>query len=208
MKIKYPRTMHLDFSQGVSSDDKVIKDLSNFYDKEIVVTEKFDGENTSLYNDGFHARSIDSRHHPSRDWLANFHASIAHNIPEDCRVCGENLYAKHSIACQNLDSYFLGFSFWENTRCWDWETTLKMFKTIGIKPVRTLFNGKFCIKTLKELAKEIDTTVSEGFVVRLKDAFDYKDFDKSVAKWVRKGHVQTEKHWMQSEIIKNSMKVL
>lgn len=208
MKIKYPRTMHLDFSQGISSDDKVIKDLSNFYNKDIVVTEKFDGENTSLYNDGFHARSIDSRHHPSRDWLANFHASIAHNIPKDCRVCGENLYAKHSIAYQNLDSYFLGFSFWEDTRCLDWETTLEMFEVIGIKPVRTIFDGKFCIKTLKDLAKEIDTTVSEGFVVRLKDAFDYKDFDKSVVKWVRKGHVQTEKHWMQSEIIKNSMKIL
>lgn len=35
----------------------------------VVITEKMDGENTTLYRDGLHARSLDSRHHPSRNWV-------------------------------------------------------------------------------------------------------------------------------------------
>jgi hypothetical protein len=71
MRIKYPRTLHLPWSPGVSSDDRVLHDLSCFTNKEVVVTTKMDGENTTLYADVFHARSIDGRHHSSRDWLAN-----------------------------------------------------------------------------------------------------------------------------------------
>lgn len=72
---------------------------------------------TSLYIvNGFHARSVDSRHHISRDWLAQFHSSIAYNIPEGWRICGEYLYAKHSIFYENLPSYFLGFSIWNEKK--------------------------------------------------------------------------------------------
>jgi hypothetical protein len=44
-KLKYPRTKHFDFSPGVSNDDKILHDLSNFIGKEIVILEKRDGEN-------------------------------------------------------------------------------------------------------------------------------------------------------------------
>ena len=43
--IKYPRTWHHPISEGVTDDDKVLKDTSNFEGKEIVVTVKMDGEN-------------------------------------------------------------------------------------------------------------------------------------------------------------------
>jgi len=32
------------------------------------------------------------------------------------------------------------------------------------------------------------------------------EFKKSVVKWVRKGHVQTDEHWMNSAIIPNGLK--
>jgi len=83
---KYPRTYHLPFSPGVGSDDKVLNDLSAFHGRECVVTMKMDGENASLYRDGFHARSLDSRHHPSRDWLKAYHATFAHEIPYGWRI--------------------------------------------------------------------------------------------------------------------------
>ena len=67
--IKYPSTPHLPFSQGLQRDDTRIQSLNSFEGREIVVTEKLDGENTSMYADHIHARSIDSRHHPSRDWV-------------------------------------------------------------------------------------------------------------------------------------------
>lgn len=49
MKVKYPKTYHLSWSLGRSDDDKVLHDISCFCDKEIVVTEKMDGENITLY---------------------------------------------------------------------------------------------------------------------------------------------------------------
>lgn len=40
---KYPRTFHLPFSEGVQSDDKIMKDLSSLEGKEVIVTYKMDG---------------------------------------------------------------------------------------------------------------------------------------------------------------------
>jgi len=67
--IKHPRTSHLPGSPGVGSDDKQAQDLSAFDTQDVVVTEKMDGENTTLYTDGYHARSLDSGFHPSRTRL-------------------------------------------------------------------------------------------------------------------------------------------
>ena len=90
---KYPRTYHLPWSPGINDDDKVISNINIFRDHEVVITEKLDGENSSLYSDYIHARSIDGRHHWSRDWVKNFHSKICWEIPQGFRVCGENLYA-------------------------------------------------------------------------------------------------------------------
>lgn len=87
------------FSRGVTSDDKMLSydKLYELYSgKQVLVTEKLDGECTTLYKDYSHARSLDSNHHPSRDWVKRFHSEIAHNIPEGWRVCGENVFAKHN----------------------------------------------------------------------------------------------------------------
>lgn len=42
---KYPRTPHLPWSPGATSDDKYISSFESFRGKQIVVTEKMDGEN-------------------------------------------------------------------------------------------------------------------------------------------------------------------
>ena len=47
-KIKYPKTLHLPWSQGVNSDDRVMKDLSGFEGHPVVITEKMEGENTTM----------------------------------------------------------------------------------------------------------------------------------------------------------------
>ena len=204
MKRKYPRTLHLPFSQGVGSDDKVLTTLDHFEGREVVVTIKYDGENTSLYRDGFHARSLDSRHHPSRDWLKSFHATFAHDIPDGFRVCGENLYAQHSIAYE-LTSYFKGFSVWHEDTALSWDDTLEFFQLLGIEPVDVIYRGAFSETQLKQLAASLDTKTQEGFVVRLATAFCYEDFAASVAKWVRPNHVQTDEHWMHRPVVPNRL---
>jgi hypothetical protein len=46
---------------------------------------------------------------------------------------------------------------------------------------------------------------SEGYVIRVSDQFVLGDWNTSIAKWVRKNHVQTNEHWMQQEIIPNQL---
>jgi hypothetical protein len=107
--VKYPRTPHVRWSPGCQADDIQIAHEPD-PDDEIIQTVKMDGENTTLYRDRLHARSLNANPHPSRGWVKNLHAQMRHDIPEGWRVCGENLYAQHSIAYRNLESYFLVFS--------------------------------------------------------------------------------------------------
>lgn len=201
-QVKYPRTHHLPWSEGMHSDDRQLslQDFLRFYEgREVVVTEKMDGENTSIYFDGtVHARSIDGRHHKSRDWVKNFAAQITHHLPEGWRICGENLFAEHSIGYQQLPSYFMGFSIWdERNRALSWDDTLSYFEILGITPVREMYRGECNEVAIRALYdSDRDWSRSEGYVLRLADSFDYGDFRRSVAKFVRKGHIQTTKHWM------------
>lgn len=206
--IKYPRTKHLPHSESVTADDKMLKDYSQFIGKYVVATEKMDGENSSLYPKYYHARSLDSNNHPSRNWLKAFWANMCYNIPEKWRVCGENLYARHSIQYSKengnpLDSYFYMFSIWdENNMCLSWDETKEWAYLLDLKLVSVLYEGIFDLEKLKA----IDITGKEGYVLRLADSFHYSEFSNSVAKYVRKNHVQTSKHWTTEKIIPNDIK--
>lgn len=208
--IKYPRTPHLPFSPSYSHDDEHMCSIENFVGENIIVTEKMDGENTTLYGNHWHARSLNSkRKHESRDWLANFWAGKKGKIPEGFRICGENLYAKHTIHYTNLPSYFLGFSVWEEDNlALSWKNTVDFLNEVGILPVPVLYEGAFSWEALTTIANRM-TPRQEGFVVRLAMPFHYNDFGRSVAKWVRMDHVQpNNKHWFSSEVTKNGLRLL
>lgn len=195
-KIKYPRTYHLPWSENITNDDRVMINLSEFEGREVVVTEKMDGENTSMYSNAIHARSTESMSHDSQSWVKNYWSKIKSDIPEGWRICGENLYAKHSIQYSNLPSFFLGFSIWDNyNACFNWDDTLDWFAMIGIIPVPVLYRGVFNEKEIRKLWDDKNKDRCEGYVVRIADSFDYRDFRNSVGKYVRKNHVQTIKHW-------------
>lgn len=206
---KYPRTYHLPWSPGVSEDDETISDISIFRDSEVVVSEKLDGETCSMYRDHIHARSLDSRHHWTRDWVKSFHGTIAHNIPEGFRICGENVYAKHSVGYDNLETYFYGFSVWNEDTCLSWDDTLEYFSLLGIIPVKVLYRGTFSMQALINVQKQIDFNVTEGYVMRKIGSFNLNDFKNNVGKFVRKNHVQTDQHWMyDANIEPNKLKQL
>lgn len=207
MRVKYPRTYHLPWSPGITSDDKIIKSLDFLLTCEIVITEKKDGENTTLYSDGMHARSLDSRHHESRNWVKQFQAQIGHMIPEGWRVCGENLYALHSISYTDLLSYFYGFSVWDDRNVsLSWDDTLEWFGLLDIVPVPTLYRGPFDIDKIKEIVAKLDLTTQEGVVIRSTGEIKYDDFSKLACKWVRPNHVQTDEHWTVKKIVPNKLK--
>lgn len=208
MLVRYPRTFHLPWSEGLSADDKVLDDLRAFVGQRVVVTEKMDGENTSLYRDHLHARSLDSRHHPSRDWVKAFWSGIRHDIPEGWRVCGENLFARHSLAYDDLPTFFLGFSVWnERNECLPWDDTLDWFDLLGITPVPVLHDGIWDEQAIKALHDpKRDDERREGYVVRLAEGFPLARFRSHVAKYVRAKHVQTDQHWMHAQIVRNGLR--
>ena len=207
-RVKYPRTHHLPWSQGKTEDDRVIEDLSRFVGQRVIVTRKMDGESTSIYADGMHARSIDGRNHASRDWVKNFASTLAGDIPQDWRICGENLYAKHSIAYDDLPSYFMGFSIWnERNLCLDWDSTMEWFALLDITSVPVLYDGVWDEKLIRGLYDERrDYHCHEGYVVRTAAGFTYGDFRHCVAKFVRANHVAPESHhWFAQQIVPNKL---
>jgi hypothetical protein len=197
---KYGRTMHLPWSPGIHDDDKALKGTIHFNNKRVIVTKKMDGENTNMYTDYIHARSLDSKGGEDRAWVKRFHSEICYNIPEGWRVCGENLWAKHSIQYEDLKSYFYGFSIWdERNICQSWDDTLLYFDVLGITPVEVIYDGIWDEDKIRHIEKSLMWETDEGYVVRLADAFSYGEFKNSVAKYVRKGHVQTTRHWRQGQ---------
>lgn len=204
MRYKYPKTLYLPFSPSIAKGDDVVN-TDQFTGKDIVVTVKMDGENTTMYRDGIHARSIDSKNHYSRNWVKNFHSQVCHKIPVGWRVCGENLFAVHSIAYKNLPSYFMLFSVWNaNNICLSWDDTVEFANTNGFDLVPVLYEGIYNTNKLLSLyTPSYNGDTCEGYVVRLRDAFRYNNFSKSTAKYVRESHVQTDKHWMHTKIVKN-----
>jgi hypothetical protein len=185
----------------------------HFRGEMVVVTEKMDGENTSLYSDKYHARSIDSRHHPSRSAVKGIWGRIKHMIPEGWRVVGENVYAKHSIFYNDLDSYFYVFAVWnDKNECLSWDETEEFAESLYLPTAPLIFIGEYDIKEIVKTFKEYESIRKEsgneveGFVLRKEHSFPFDEFDGNIAKYVRKGHVQTSKFWMNEKITPNLLK--
>lgn len=200
-RVRYPRTYHLPWSPGITGADRVLPDVSLFEGKRVIVTVKMDGEQTTMYNDYIHARSLEWTGHPSRSWVANLHGRVGWKIPHGWRVCGENLYAKHSIHYHHLPSYFLLFSIWnERNVCLAWDETVEWAALLDLPVVPVLFDGLWDEARIRSLySPTYGGDEMEGYVVRLADSFSYGAFRHSVAKYVRKGHDQTRPHWFHGQ---------
>lgn len=207
--VKYPRTFHAPWSYCVHSDDKVISRTDQFEGRRVIVTEKMDGENTSLYTNYYHARSLDSKNHPSRNRTKALHAEFAHEIPAGWRLCCENMFMEHSIHYDNLEGYLYGLSVWdEKNKCLSWDETVEWFQLFDLPQPKVLYDGiydDYLIVGLFNNNKDWDTM--EGLVIRIADSFEYLDFKKNVMKVVRENHVQTTKHCLLAhKLVENTIK--
>lgn len=209
--VKYPRTYHVPWSPGATRDDRIMTSLKAFEGERVVVTEKLDGECTTLYRDFVHARALDYVSHPSRGRVKALHNVVKHDIPEGWRVCGENLTAVHSIRYDSLPSFFMVFSIWDQyNRCLSWDDTIEYASMLGLTAVPVLYDGVFDPIAIKSLYDDVkDRDRSEGYVVRLADSFPFRKFRFSAGKYVREGHVQaTHGHWYRREVVFQNIKDL
>jgi hypothetical protein len=200
-QIKYPRTPHLPWSNW-TRDDTVIEDLSAFNCPSLIF-EKMDGQNVSMTREKIWARSLESNQHPSLNFVKGLWGSLNYLIPENITICGENMYAKHSIYYDNLESYFLIFNIWDKDYCLSWKDTKKLCENLGLTTV-PLLQEINSVSSLIQYHKNIWSSgllkEKEGYVVRVEDSFGRDKFNKNVAKYVRPNHVQTDIHWTKNWI--------
>ena len=196
---KYPKTMHFNFSQSLQNDDRMLESIDGFLGEEVIVTEKLDGENATIYQDYYHPRSVIDDSHASRSWLKGFIPNFQYSIPYEWRVCGENMYAAHSIKYHELDTFFYAFNIWtDDNICIEWDEFLLWCEALNIMHVPVLYRGKFNHDKIKEIYESLDFETQEGIVCRVAKPFHYDDFQKYIAKAVRPKHVDTDEHWKKT----------
>jgi hypothetical protein len=214
-RIKYGRTFHLPWSLGATDDDKTHgeDDLDTIFGgKEVIVTEKLDGENTSIYSDGTcHARSLDSANHPSRTYVRAKAAQIGCDLPKGWRLVGENLFAKHSIDYENLPDYFIIFGIVDNNNiARSWDEVEEWSQLLEIPHVPVIYRGIWDpdkIKKLYPFSSKMGGKQAEGYVVRMADSFPMSEMSYNLAKFVRKDHVAPNTvHWQSATVVPNKLK--
>lgn len=214
MSAKYPRTPHLPWSPGASADDKRLSNADHLLDRRIVITEKLDGSNLCLERDAIYARSHSGPPtHRSFDAAKAMHSYIRTGIEPGFSLFGEWCYAVHSIVYDELPDHFFLFAIRDPAGKWlSWEDVETYAKLNGYTTVPVVAGGSRPTADLLKYTTDVTGRqpsrfggIREGVVVRLHDGFE--DFGSSVAKWVRKDHVQTDDHWKSQPIRKQNVKL-
>ena len=210
---KYPRTYHLPWSPGTTSDDKKLSgDWFDMYKgKEIIITEKLDGENIAINRYDCYARSHGA---PTRSpWSINIWGkdgifqNIYDKLGENEWIFGENLYGEHSIHYDKLPNYYFLFAVMDTEEYvwYSWDEIRLVSEIIKIPTVPELWRG--IIESEEQLKYLVNKFVNqpsvygdtrEGVVIRNSNEFPIDEFSKNVCKWVRPNHVQTDEHWTKN----------
>jgi hypothetical protein len=204
---KYNRTYHLPWSPGSTNDDRISDNVESLLGTEIVITEKLDGENCGMTDEGVYARShaTFTTSPWSREVRQLHKLSVEDELGDGVFLFGENMEGIHSIEYTNLESYFYIFGIRDNDIWIPWEKVEEYSYLLDIPTVPVLFKG--VVNSFKELQQIVEDLVSkpselggqrEGIVVRTAGMFHNDDFADNVMKWVRKGHVQTDVHWTRN----------
>lgn len=204
---KYPRTYHLPWSPGTTSDDKISKSINNLIEVDIVITEKLDGSNTAMVNKGVFGRShsVFTKNQWDQEVRQLHDMKVRGHLEDDVFLFGENMEGIHSIEYTNLKSYFYLFGVRDNNIWIPWSGVEEYSYLLDLPTVPVLFKG--VVKSEEELKELVEILVSkpselggeiEGVVVRSSGMFHNDDFVDNVAKWVRANHVQTTSHWTKN----------
>ncbi|KIY95355.1 hypothetical protein MNEG_12607 [Monoraphidium neglectum] len=210
----YPSTPHLPSSPQVAADDTQLDaaGCSDLLNVEVVVTEKLDGGNCCIHQGAVYART--HKHpatHPSFGPIKVLAAAQLADVPPHHALFGENMSAVHSIAYRELPARFFLFAIWDtSTQVWlSWDDVEGWAQRLGLHTAPVVARGVF--RSLEELAASLSASMAEpsaadstgatpkeGFVVRTAAAIPGALFPRSVAKYVRAGHVQTDGTWRRT----------
>ncbi|MDE0054132.1 MAG: RNA ligase family protein [Gammaproteobacteria bacterium] len=201
---RFPRIPYWPYSPSIGRDDGVHGDPYRFVSTPVVVTEKLDGGNTLLHAGEAYGRSVSA---PSNaKWMAMVKKHHAWKVNEpDIYLYGEDIYGVHSITYDPVreQETFHAFALRYGTGTFASFAEVEAYareQEIPVVPV--LFKG--CFESVAAIRRFIDHAHSqpsvlggmrEGVVLRLAGEIPAVEFQNSVCKSVRSGHVQTDEHW-------------
>jgi hypothetical protein len=110
---KYSRTLHAQISLGTTSDDRFMPSgyVEKFSQKDLIITEKLDGQNNCFSKLGVFARShVAPSSLPWDKPMWQRWDLIKRDLEDlEIEIFGENMYGIHSIAYSKLESFFYVF---------------------------------------------------------------------------------------------------
>lgn len=187
---KYPKTPHLPWSSVSDPKDTILYTYKELVGEEIVITEKLDGENCIITKNDIILKDRDIKRDIDKK-LLEIAYQIQKSISEYDTIVLESMFHSLSINYDKLERSVYGISYWKEDLCLSWENTTTFFNAIDVITPPILYNGSWNNKVIIDLNHRINNSDSmEGYVVRIKKEFKKKDFDKSIAKYVKPFFVQ------------------
>ena len=200
---KYPRTPYWPSSPAVASDGRYVETPGALIGAEVVITEKLDGQCALLHRGMAYARSTSST--AGTPWLAMARKRHAWKTARlDCLIYAEDIYGVHSIEYDPVteDRTLYVFALRRMNAFASFDETVELARKLDIAAVPTLWRGKLrSVEQANRIVARLHAEPSElgpereGVVLRLARGFAAEEFKHSIAKSVRKNHVQTDRHW-------------
>ncbi len=211
--MKFPRTYHLPWSPGATSDDKILSqaEIEGFLNTPLVITEKLDGENQCWTDMTWHLRSESSntggilRSKSKAKW-----AEIRYLIPAHEFWFIEDISNQHSIEYQDHSHEFYIIAIWNQKEGLfeSYDRACQAAETVGLGVVPLI--GKASFSSLDALKIYTNTEAiqpsrlggeREGLVCRIDQSLP--GWSSYSAKWVRANHVTTDTHWTRNLLSKS-----
>lgn len=197
-RVKYPRTPHLPWSPGATSDDRIASNsiIDEVAEIPMIVTEKMDGGNVTLRSDCFYMRSVSSESAPWESYSKAVWSQVRNDIPPGWRISAESVWARRSVGYDNLPGPVLVFGVWDDAGdLLPWTDIETWAQILGLPTVPVIGNTTGVENVDALWRRHRDESTSEGFVVRVAGEIPGEMFHRRVFKWVRPGHVTTEAAW-------------
>lgn len=153
---KYNRSLHAQISLGTTSDDRFMPNgyVEVFSGMDgLIVTEKLDGQNNCLKKEGVFARSHAAKSILPWDKPIRERWELIKNDLDDIEIFGENMFGIHSIAYNNLESYYYVFAVRQKGVWLSWEE-VKFYSAMFDLPTVPELNFDISLKEFYQNKKD------------------------------------------------------
>ena len=220
--VKYPRTPHLDGSRVQPGDEDLgIVGISDLEGLPLVIEEKLDGSNSGISFDDDGTLVLQSRGHVLtggprerqfdlfKRWASTYRDSLWRILGNRYLMYGEWLYARHTIAYDELPHYFLEFDILDR-ETGSFLSTDRRHALLAGSPVQSVpVLARSPVPVWEKLltrSRCSSSELMEGLYVK----WEADGHVRGRYKYVRRGFLQavadSETHWMDRPIEPNRLR--